>query len=756
MKNKGPSWLSSWIPPCPPFISKAYRSLPTINKSIFTKSILILVILNILITKAGFLIKHHIHQKFHYTYHLFFTMDLVYLILFALFAPLNSIFQFIYFQLIININAVSWLYCFETGEEMSWSLMRSAFANIDSIMRIGGDQSRFLWIFFLSYNVGLFLVYIILLKISNRYHQYTPLLNNPSPIDYKISNKILMLCFIIFVFPLLLIPNNQYLYLYRNEIFESHFYLVVTISHLFRLLTNPIRPTVIPNYSVKLPQDRLFKNLVVILLETSRSSMIPSQINGTNNKWYETHGIQPELVPTITPFLNSLNMVNIPLQSTSGYTIKSTVSTLCGIYPLPVDYTVEHAYTPYTHCLPKLMDNNQFNTHFIQTADGTFDHQQDTFKTMGFQNIIGKLEMKSYFKEHHEDEPELVNYFGYLDHANLPFIDRAWNSKPNDKCDKNEHPNEHHREHHKNRHTRHPGDHHQYPNAPVFISHITNTMHHPYHFPKSHPVTKYVNYNEDLNNYLNTIQYTDGYLKDLFQLLNGTANSNPDAPPHPVNNLENTLVVMIGDHGLMTGEHGQFGTSEIKYEDAFEIPCFIYSEHPQFKKIQSKLESSIKNSEYITSLDVLPTIIDLMMLTENDLKLKNATALEMPVVSHVQEMSHTMEGHSLLNPVHNEFRLSFSNPGFSWTVVRYGKYKLLVSRTDVVYFVDLLVDPTESNLMVYDDLEPSAEEIKDCTWQSTEIKCRKKNYYEISREMRAYQTKMIVDIMGKWGYEKYD
>jgi len=68
--------------------------------------------------------------------------------------------------------------------------------------------------------------------------------------------------------------------------------------------------------------------------------------------------------------------------------------------------------------------------------------------------------------------------------------------------------------------------------------------------------------------------------------------------------LENTILVIISDHGEMFGEHGQLNHGMTTWEEVCRLPCIIhYSGQPDMKK----------NFKYLTSnLDILPSLFDLI------------------------------------------------------------------------------------------------------------------------------------------------
>jgi phosphoglycerol transferase MdoB-like AlkP superfamily enzyme len=92
----------------------------------------------------------------------------------------------------------------------------------------------------------------------------------------------------------------------------------------------------------------------------------------------------------------------------------------------------------------------------------------------------------------------------------------------------------------------------------------TNQTHYPYFIEEARQ-TKYVNGNAELNRYLNALKSSDeafGILMEGLQKRNA---------------LQNTLVIVVGDHGEAFGTHNQTGHANKVYEENVSIPCILYN-----------------------------------------------------------------------------------------------------------------------------------------------------------------------------------
>lgn len=55
----------------------------------------------------------------------------------------------------------------------------------------------------------------------------------------------------------------------------------------------------------------------------------------------------------------------------------------------------------------------------------------------------------------------------------------------------------------------------------------------------------------------------------------------------------NTLFIILGNHGLSLGEHGIYGNKENFFETAFRVPLIMYSGHPKWPSVNVILKFSL-------------------------------------------------------------------------------------------------------------------------------------------------------------------
>ena len=114
-----------------------------------------------------------------------------------------------------------------------------------------------------------------------------------------------------------------------------------------------------------------------------------------------------------------------------------------------------------------------------------------------------------------------------------------------------------------------------------------NQTHYPYF---SHDKNKYTN-NAELNPYLNALKNVDEAFSQLMQGLKSR------------NNLNNTLVVVVGDHGEAFGTHNQYSHASKVYEENLHVPCLL---------INPVLFNGEKNNRIAGLIDIAPTVMHLL------------------------------------------------------------------------------------------------------------------------------------------------
>lgn len=364
--------------------------------------------------------------------------------------------------------------------------------------------------------------------------------------------------------------------------------------------------------------------------------------------------------------------------TTSTYTLKSISGTLCGISPLVADFNAECDYHMYQPCLPHIFEAfNQIeheqhksseeehnDDHFtsypwrswwLQSVTGGYDRQEQLMPEWGFDesHVINKEYLVGDNPKFGKATMEDINYYGMPEIAIEDYIRDVFEMAEEKK-------------------------------ERVFLAHLTSTAHHPFGLPEDEK-NPYVSLTEDddlqdLSKYLNAIHYVDGWLQKILDTLDELKVANE------------TLVVLVGDHGLSLPENG--GVTPYYNENVgnFHVPL-VFS-HPSLPPIDI--------DDPTTSLQVLPTILD-MLLETGSLSASDAAA--------ARDLLHNYEGQSLLRPQHAvddettsgqraNWQFTVLNPGRADIGVRDARHpdwKLVVPVLENTEwrFVDLAEDPHE-------------------------------------------------------------
>jgi arylsulfatase A-like enzyme len=256
-----------------------------------------------------------------------------------------------------------------------------------------------------------------------------------------------------------------------------------------------------------------WRNLVVVMLESTRASA--------------TNPYDPAL-PT-TPFLAELAGRSLLMERAYAvvpHTSKATVTTLCGIEPhlrLPVTESDERGVPG--RCLADLLGQQGFATLYATAHTGDFEDWAQLVANLGFREFMPLERMGD------TSGFEWAHYFGKEDDVALEPT-RSWLER--------------HRE------------------RPFFVTYLTSTPHHDYQAPKRYGRHAFAE-DDVLNRYLNAVHYQDRFLRNLFDLF------------RELGLYEETVFVLIGDHGQAFGEHGRSGHSNVPYEEGLRVPFLIHA-----------------------------------------------------------------------------------------------------------------------------------------------------------------------------------
>lgn len=433
-------------------------------------------------------------------------------------------------------------------------------------------------------------------------------------------------------------------------------------------------------------------------------------------------------------FKDGLGSVNVQGAVTqAAYTLKSLLSSHCGVEPLPVDFTEETKGIIYQSCLPQVLKmmstpvdqkptakvrrdqagaNEDHRTWpwqsaLVQSVTDQFDSQDVLDEQMGFENVISERVLSDPTSKYYPPKQPWVNYFGYpetesLDYLRDMFVDAQQQRKR------------------------------------LFVSHLTSSPHHPFATPKDW--SGYTNYlhkqrwrpEDPLDGYLNTIKYQDDWISDVFQML------------HDVGALNETLVIMTGDHGLAFNslDKSQSAVNNGHISN-FAIPLLFV--HPQLPRIQLKAST--------TPLSILPTVLDLLLQTDS---------LSASAADAAKTLLPKYQGNSLIRNLNysvltgdggiakaffQPFHFSAINPGGSLLAISDASttFRLVFPLCSSIplRFTDVSTDPTEADPVIAWTMDELVAIIK------VKHGVKAKEWVKLAQELGRW---WFWDQHGKWGY----
>lgn len=232
-----------------------------------------------------------------------------------------------------------------------------------------------------------------------------------------------------------------------------------------------------------------------------------------------------------TPFLARLarrSLVAERAYAVIPHTSKSIVSILCGFEPRPsVDVVESRKGGLPGKCLPQLLAEHGYATAFFQSATQHFERRATLVENMGFALFRSgdQLDSKGF---------EESNYFGFED-AILLEPSRAW--------------------------LRENGA------RPFLAMYMTNAPHHDYRAPRRYGHRKLAR-DPVKNRYLNSVRYVDFFVRDLVQQY------------QDLGLYENTVFVIVGDHGEAFDEHGLQLHDDVMYDEGVRVPFLVHDPRP--------------------------------------------------------------------------------------------------------------------------------------------------------------------------------
>ena len=258
-----------------------------------------------------------------------------------------------------------------------------------------------------------------------------------------------------------------------------------------------------------------------------------------------------------TPFLADLGRrgaIVDHIYAVVPHTTKALISILCGSYPYPEEEVKEAipGILP-RRGLAHLLRKEGYATAFFQTANN-YEGRRQVVANMGFEEFKGVFDMPA---EGFSD----TNYFGKEEGMMLgPSLDWADARR----------------------------------GQPFFLTYLTLCTHHNYETPRTWPTIDFGVKNSTLNQYLNAVRYTDEFIKEVLEGFEKRGLA------------ENTLFIIVGDHGEAFGEHGEKGHNLTLYEEGIRTLSVLYA--------PGRIAPATIIRGTRSTLDIVPTVCDFLGL----------------------------------------------------------------------------------------------------------------------------------------------
>jgi hypothetical protein len=281
-------------------------------------------------------------------------------------------------------------------------------------------------------------------------------------------------------------------------------------------------------------------NVLVLILESTRADRFP---------WVDA----PEDAAR-APNLAALAAQSVAFTDTYAgvtHTSKALVSLLCGVHPrLNMAITEAAPGGLPARCLPQLLGEAGWRSLFVQPALGAFEDRPGLIANMGFERGLYKEDLDALAPGAFEH----TGYFGLDEYAALePAL--GWLEE---------------------------GE------GPWLLALLTASTHHPFQAP-GRPSPR--DPEDEEPSYLEALAYVDGFIGELMGRLEAGGY------------LEDTLIVVVGDHGEAFGEHGRRYHNIVPYQEGVRVPLLLSGPGVGPPRVDGALRSQV---------DLLPTVLALV------------------------------------------------------------------------------------------------------------------------------------------------
>lgn len=296
-------------------------------------------------------------------------------------------------------------------------------------------------------------------------------------------------------------------------------------------------------------------NIVVFVLESVRAESI--------QPYTYSHDV--------TPFLDSLSQhseVFTKMYANLPYTSDALVALFYGIYPqmTPRTYFPDIAHTGIAEILGQVGYTSAF---FTSATLSDVRGEVSLLENLGFDTLRDETGLP-------QEGFERVNYSGFEDRI-LTEPSVEWARQADDS------------------------------GKPFFLTVLNQTSHHDYKTPSSFPIVEYDVDDDELNAYLNSLRYMDRFLMEVFTRFKEEGL------------YDNTVFLLVGDHGEAFGEHGVRFHGTSVYDPAMRIPLILHDGRNPVARV---------NERFAQQIDVFPTLAEIAGIELSNVNLPGYSVLD--------------------------------------------------------------------------------------------------------------------------------
>jgi phosphoglycerol transferase MdoB-like AlkP superfamily enzyme len=262
-----------------------------------------------------------------------------------------------------------------------------------------------------------------------------------------------------------------------------------------------------------------------------------------------------------TPFLNELSKKSLMAERAYAvvpHTHNALTATNCGIEP-PMDrwgtlLLGARSDSVPSACLADLLQEQGYNSAYFMSQASTFENSPKILENLGYEEFYSVEGMD-------KEGFEQTNYFGYEDEIMLE-PSKEWLQQQKESGE------------------------------PFLATYLTSAPHHEYRAPQQRHGRLDFSEDDTVNRYLNSVRNEDFFLRELFEQYK------------ELGLYDDTVFVVLGDHGEGFGEHDRYQHDNVPYEEGLKIPLLVHDPR--------RFEDGARLKAPVNQLDVLPTVADLL------------------------------------------------------------------------------------------------------------------------------------------------